>query len=80
MTVVMQASFGWGWLSDLMEEVGLNARPAALAPCVLFQKWGLARESRCTSGRTCVYPFLHPPPSPPRSLATEATEGANTTV
>jgi len=26
MTVVMEASFGWGWLSDVMEEVGLKVR------------------------------------------------------
>jgi transposase len=40
MTVVMEASFGWGWLSDLMEEVGLNVR---LSNCWKVEKMRQAR-------------------------------------
>jgi transposase len=40
MTVVMEASFGWGWLSDLMEEVGLKVR---LANCFKVEKMRQAR-------------------------------------
>ena len=38
--VVMEASFGWGWLSDLMEEVGLNVR---LSNCYKVAKMREAR-------------------------------------
>jgi transposase len=40
MTVVMEASFGWGWLSDLMEEVGLKVR---LSNCYKVSKMREAR-------------------------------------
>ena len=40
MTVVMEASFGWGWLSDLMEETGLNVR---LSNCYKVEKMRQAR-------------------------------------
>jgi transposase len=40
MTVVMEASFGWGWLSDLMEEVGLNVR---LSNCYKVEQMRKAR-------------------------------------
>jgi transposase len=39
-TVVMEASFGWGWLSDLMTEVGLKVR---LANCFKVEKMRQAR-------------------------------------
>jgi len=38
--VVMEASFGWGWLSDLMEEVGLKVR---LSNCFKVEKMRKAR-------------------------------------
>lgn len=40
MDVVMEASFGWGWLSDLMREVGLNPR---LSNCFKVEKMRQAR-------------------------------------
>lgn len=41
MDVVLEASFGWGWLSDLMLEVGLNPR---LANCKKVEKMRQARD------------------------------------
>jgi transposase len=38
--VVMEASFGWGWISDLMEEVGLDVR---LSNCFKVEKMRTAR-------------------------------------
>jgi transposase len=40
MTAVMEASFGWGWLSDLMEESGIDVR---LANCFKVEKMRQAR-------------------------------------
>jgi len=40
MTVVMEASFGWGWLSDVMAELGLNVR---LSNCYKVEKMRQAR-------------------------------------
>ena len=40
MTVVMEASFGWGWLSDVMEEEGLHVR---LSNCYKVEKMRQAR-------------------------------------
>ena len=38
--VVMEASFGWGWISDLMEEVGIDVR---LSNCFKVEKMRKAR-------------------------------------
>ena len=40
MTAVLEASFGWGWLGDLMEEVGVNVR---LSNCFKVEKMRQAR-------------------------------------
>jgi transposase len=40
MTVVMEASFGWGWLSDVMEEAGLKVR---LSNCYKVEQMRKAR-------------------------------------
>mgnify|MGYP006293325495 CR=1 FL=1 len=40
MPVVLEASFGWGWLSDLLEEVGLDVR---LSNCFKVEKMRQAR-------------------------------------
>jgi len=47
--VVMEASFGWGWLADLMKEEGL--RPE-LSNCFKVEKMRKARgQSRQPTGR-----------------------------
>lgn len=40
MTAVLEASFGWGWLSDLMQEAGIDVR---LANCFKIEKMRKAR-------------------------------------
>ena len=40
-TVVLEASFGWGWLSDLMEELGLKVR---LCNCYKLEQMRKARN------------------------------------
>jgi transposase len=40
LSVVMEASFGWGWLSDLMDEVGLKVR---LSNCYKVEQMRKAR-------------------------------------
>ena len=41
LTVVLEASFGWGWLSDLMEAQGLDVR---LSNCWKVEKMQKARN------------------------------------
>jgi transposase len=57
MTVVMEASFGWGWLSDLMEEAGVHVR---LSNCFKVEKIREARGQVKTNDKDAA--FLAPLP------------------
>lgn len=46
--VVMEASFGWGWLSDLMEEVGLKVR---LSNCYKVEQMRKSRDGVKTNDK-----------------------------
>jgi transposase len=48
MTEVLEASFGWGWLSDLMEEAGMEVR---LANCFKVEKMRQARGTAKTNDK-----------------------------
>lgn len=48
MTAVLEASFGWGWLSDVMEEVGIKVR---LANCFKVEKMRQARSEPKTNDK-----------------------------
>jgi len=57
MTVVMEASFGWGWLSDVMEEVGLTVR---LSNCYKVDKMRQARDEVKTNDKDAAMLALLP--------------------
>lgn len=62
MTAVMEASFGWGWLSDLMEELGVKVR---LSNCFKVEKMRQARGQVKTNDKDAA--LLAPLPMEPTS-------------
>lgn len=55
--VVLEASFGWGWLSDLMEEVGLKVR---LSNCFKVDKMRQARGEVKTNDKDAAMSAVLP--------------------
>ena len=60
MTAVLEASFGWGWLSDVMEQAGLKVR---LANCFKVEKMRQARGQVKTNDKDAA--LLAPLPMEP---------------
>ena len=56
--MVMEASFGWGWLADLMKELGLNP---ALSNCYKLEQMrkarGLAKTNKQDADLLSLLPF-----------------------
>jgi hypothetical protein len=52
LTAVMEASFGWGWLSDVMTEAGIDVRLSNCFKVEKMRKWRAMFDHYTDGGRT----------------------------